>query len=334
MKNRFSIIIPTYKQASVISETLDCLAKQTFANFEVIICIDGVDENYIHVSNKYNDKRFKWFFNNDNLGFCGNINRAIDKSSGEIIFFLGSDDIISNKTLEIYDDFFDKNPNLKVIARTYYAFDENVKKPIRVKDKLDKDLEIIKVSDDPKKIKLVFSTLDQFSNLAFYKNEMKLKPSNDVFTSHAYTIVEIFVRTGYLGYVSSDLLAVRVSHSQCRTVSTIYDKSPILSWIEFLNYFFKDKYSNIELYNFLKDFWITKNYVGLFQIANFSRKKYFFTIREIYYLVKFNYKNIFIPHFWIISIMCLLIPKLFLIKIVDFVKIKMNKYFISKRSII
>lgn len=331
--HRFTIIIPTFKQSSVIGETLDCLINQNFRNFDVIISIDGEDYSYVEVSKKYNDKRFIWLFNKNNLGFCGNINRALDHAKGEIIFFLGSDDLIPNNTLSYYDEAFKKNKSIKVIARTYYAFDLDKNKPVRVKDRFDNDFKIIKINSNFNEIKTVLSTLDQFSNLAFYRNEMMIRPSADVFTSHAYTVVDIFLRTSNIGFISKDLLAVRLSHSQCRTISSIYDKSPMISWIEFLRFFFIEKSDNPLLYQFLKNNWITKNYVGLFQIANFSKKKYFYSLREIFFLLKYNFLNFFNPILWIVSFMCIVIPKYFLIKVVDFVKLKLNKSFITDRNI-
>ena len=47
----FSIIIPTYNRAHIISNVLSCLEKQTFKNFETIIVDNCSNDNIKEVLN-------------------------------------------------------------------------------------------------------------------------------------------------------------------------------------------------------------------------------------------------------------------------------------------
>ena len=43
-KPRITVGVPVYKGAEYIAKALDCLQRQTFRDFEVIISVDGPDE--------------------------------------------------------------------------------------------------------------------------------------------------------------------------------------------------------------------------------------------------------------------------------------------------
>jgi hypothetical protein len=79
------------------------------------------------------------------------------------------------------------------------------------------------------------------------------------------------------------------------------------------NIFSEKKYQKVQQY-LIKNF-ITKNYVGLIQLRNYAKYKYF--LREIWYLVKFNYQNLINPAFWFFSIGCIVTPPFILIPMVD-----------------
>jgi hypothetical protein len=115
-------------------------------------------------------------------------------------------------------------------------------------------------------------------------------------------------------------LAVRIAHSQARHVSSIYDKSPVKSWVElFETVFEEDKYKNLRKY-LISEF-VATNYVGLVQIRNFA-KKYSYLWREIYELIKHRPKNLINPAFWLFSLGSAAIPPKILVLMVDLYKRK------------
>jgi len=104
MNSLISIIIPTYNRANLISETLSSVLAQTYANWECIIIDDGSSDTTFEVLDRYVmlDKRFK-YFNRPITKLKGPSscrNFGIEKSVGEYIVFLDSDDLITEKCLE------------------------------------------------------------------------------------------------------------------------------------------------------------------------------------------------------------------------------------------
>jgi glycosyltransferase involved in cell wall biosynthesis len=99
-----SIIIPTFNRADLIGETLDSVLAQTYSNWECIIVDDGSTDNSIEVIQKYliSDARFIYFsrpeYKKKGPSSCRNF--GLEKSNGEYIIFLDSDDLLADFCLE------------------------------------------------------------------------------------------------------------------------------------------------------------------------------------------------------------------------------------------
>lgn len=124
-----SIIVPSYNQASYISETLNSVLAQTYINWECIVVDDGsVDEtpNIVkHFLEK--DERFKYFRQN-NQGPSTARNNGILKSRGEYILPLDSDDKISSLYLQEAVSAFLWNPLIKIVYCNARYFGERKEK--------------------------------------------------------------------------------------------------------------------------------------------------------------------------------------------------------------
>lgn len=89
----FSVIVPTYNRASLISTTLYSVLAQTYPNFEVIIVDDGSTDNTERVVRKINNKKILYFKKeNEERAIARNF--GILKAKGDYICFLDSDDIL------------------------------------------------------------------------------------------------------------------------------------------------------------------------------------------------------------------------------------------------
>ncbi|MCM2302637.1 MAG: glycosyltransferase [Flavobacteriaceae bacterium] len=92
-----SVIIPTYNRAHFISETLNSIIAQTYLNWECIIVDDYSSDNITQVVKPFLlDKRFSYYKRPKNLMKGANScrNYGFEKSKGDYIHWLDSDDII------------------------------------------------------------------------------------------------------------------------------------------------------------------------------------------------------------------------------------------------
>lgn len=110
----FSIIIPTYNAEKVIERCLCSIISQLFQSYEVIIVDGNSTDNTISISKEsFNGEKIKLFSQKDE-GTYDAMNKGIELSTGEWIYFLGSDD-------ELYD-----NNVLSSIAKAANQIDANV----------------------------------------------------------------------------------------------------------------------------------------------------------------------------------------------------------------
>jgi len=322
-KLKFSILIPTYNGESVIKQTLLSILSQNYNNYEIIISDDHSSDKTIDIIKSYKDKRLKIYRNKKNLGYPGNLNNAYKKASGDIIYLMGQDDILGSGALNNTSQAFLISPDIGAVIRPYYQFFDDIKIPVRnTGPQLNsKRNEIIKITDDPKKIILIIHNAGQLSGLAMRKKFITQPFHKDIFPCHVYPFMSVFKKHP-LVFLKDYTVAVRIKSSQARNVAKIYDLSPIQTWMDFINNIFTEPQFT-PLKKYCIDNYIAKNYVGLVQIKNYS-SKYRYLIREIILLIKLRWKNIYNPLFWFFVIITLTIPKIFLRKITDWYKNEIN----------
>jgi len=98
-----SIIVPNFNRANLIIETLDSVASQTYSNWECVIVDDGSTDDSEKVIKAYceKDARFKYYRRHrtpNGAPTCRNI--GLEKSCGEFIVFLDSDDLLAPSCLK------------------------------------------------------------------------------------------------------------------------------------------------------------------------------------------------------------------------------------------
>jgi len=319
MKNKkpsFSVLIPTYNQASVIGTTIDSVLRQTFNDFELIIVDNASTDKTAEVVKKYQekDKRIKFFQNEKNLGYPGNLQRCCDLASGKYLYFLGSDDILSFYALEKTFNAFKMDPDVGVVTRPYYWFEGNtVNKAVRVVEPLDPNRDrLISIFDSKEVFSKVFESVGQLSGLSYRREWMKEPINKDVFTAHIYPFLAIF-REHKAVFLKDQILAVRIALSLTRTTSSIYDVSPIFTWVKMFKKVLRSKKYQ-QPRNWGIDH-ISRNYVGLIQIKNYAKFPLFY--RESWLMVKYRPKNLLSPRFWFYFIGLIVVPKSILIPFVD-----------------
>ena len=113
MEKKISIVLPTYNGEEDIEECLESLEKQTFKDFELIIIDDGSEDNTRKLLDSLG---YKYYKNEQNLGFAKTLNKGIRLSEGEYILILDQDMVFEKdyllKMIEKNNDF--------VSGRMYY----------------------------------------------------------------------------------------------------------------------------------------------------------------------------------------------------------------------
>jgi len=313
------ILIPTYNGADCITDTIKSILSQNYKKFRILICDDASKDDTLKIVKQIKDERIVVIENKTNFGYSKNLERARQYATAEFIYLMGQDDIMATNTLKNTINAFKISKKIGAVTRPYFWFDKDIKIPVRAKKQLNpKKDTVVKITDNPQKVIRVFETLDQLSGLAYRREFMNIPFHPDIFPCHIYPFASIFKKYPIV-FLKDYNIAVRIASSQTRSLSSIYEKSPLLSWVEMVKSVYSEKkYQKIQKY-LIKDF-VTKNYVGLVQLRNYARYKYLF--REIWYLLKFNWGNIFSLSFWFFSLGCIISPAFILIPMVDWYKNK------------
>lgn len=106
-----SIIIVNYNTLKMTSECIDSVIEKTEGiSYEIIL----VDNASTDGSKGYysTDRRVKYLYNEENIGFGRANNKGIEISEGRNILFLNSDTLLRNNAIKILSDFLDNNDNV------------------------------------------------------------------------------------------------------------------------------------------------------------------------------------------------------------------------------
>ena len=95
-----SVIVPLYNVEKYLEECLESIKNQTYSNIEVILVNDGSTDNSQAICERYcqQDPRFH-LINQENQGQSVARNNGVAASTGELITFVDSDDVVSAKYL-------------------------------------------------------------------------------------------------------------------------------------------------------------------------------------------------------------------------------------------
>lgn len=116
IKDLISIGIPAYK-ATYLKEAIDSVLNQTYTYFELIIVNDNSPEKIEEVVSTYNDKRIKYYKNENNLGKISialNWNKCLSYANGEFFVLLCDDDIMLPNFIATMFRLAKQNPHCNV----------------------------------------------------------------------------------------------------------------------------------------------------------------------------------------------------------------------------
>jgi len=100
----FSVILPTFKRVNKISKAIDSVINQTYQNWELIIIDNMSNDGTKELVERHHNKKIL-FYQFDNQGIIAKSrNFGIEKSKGEYLCFLDSDDWWLYEKLESIND--------------------------------------------------------------------------------------------------------------------------------------------------------------------------------------------------------------------------------------
>ena len=97
-----SIAIPTYNRAnSFLKESLVSALNQTYQNIEILVSDNCSTDNTELVVRSFNDRRIRYFKQNENIGAIKNANYCLERAKGVYFTLLHDDNLINNDFIEL-----------------------------------------------------------------------------------------------------------------------------------------------------------------------------------------------------------------------------------------
>ena len=120
-----SVIIPIYNTKDYLKACVDSVINQTYRDIEILLVDDGSTDGSEKMCGEYaqTDSRIK-VIHKKNGGLADARNAGIEKSSGEYLFFIDSDDTIEKDCIEVLYDLIVSTDSDMSLGEVYYV-DEN-----------------------------------------------------------------------------------------------------------------------------------------------------------------------------------------------------------------
>jgi hypothetical protein len=119
-----SIVTPSYGQGVFIERTIRSVIEQGYPSLEYFVQDGGSRDGTVEILERYSDRITGWASEPDS-GQSDAINRAFAKTTGPIMAWLNSDDVLFPGALCHVADFFARNPDVDVVYGHRVLIDEN-----------------------------------------------------------------------------------------------------------------------------------------------------------------------------------------------------------------
>lgn len=130
---KITVVTPNFNQGCFLEETILSVLEQGYPNLEFIVIDGGSTDGSTDIIRKYEKKLAYWVSEPDN-GQYHAVQKGFEKSTGEIMTYLNSDDILAKGSLFTAAQIFNDYPQVKWLGGLANHIDES-SRIVRVNDK-------------------------------------------------------------------------------------------------------------------------------------------------------------------------------------------------------
>jgi len=120
---RITIVVPSFNQGEFLGHTLKSVVDQDYPNLELIVVDGGSTDSSLEVIRQFESK-LAWWVSEEDSGQASAINKGFQRSSGEIMAWVNSDDMVAPGALTCVARYFKANPGVQVVYGNRIVVDE------------------------------------------------------------------------------------------------------------------------------------------------------------------------------------------------------------------
>lgn len=123
-----SVIMGIYNCAGTLPDAIDSLLKQTYTDWELILCDDGSSDDTLRVAERYRQQypdQIVLLRNEHNMGLNYTLNKCLDAAKGSYIARMDGDDLCDPERFEKQVRFLEEHPEYAIVSSAMNHFDEN-----------------------------------------------------------------------------------------------------------------------------------------------------------------------------------------------------------------
>ena len=125
---RISVLMGIYNCADTLPAAIDCILRQTYTDWELILCDDGSWDSTFAVAERYRQQypqKIRLLKNEKNMGLNHTLNRCLAVATGEFVARMDGDDLCMPDRFEKEVRALEENPTMAVVSTAMEYFDEN-----------------------------------------------------------------------------------------------------------------------------------------------------------------------------------------------------------------
>ena len=125
---KVSVCIPTYNRSDYLQYSVNSVFKQTYQDWELIVCDDGSTDDTPEVVNSYSDSRLRYIQHPQNIGRSRNMRSGFDAAQGKYFIKFDDDDAIAPEFLAKTVAILESNSEVDFVCTDHWVIDAEGKR--------------------------------------------------------------------------------------------------------------------------------------------------------------------------------------------------------------
>ncbi len=122
---KVSICIPTFNRIDLLPVAIDSVLKQTYQDFELIVCDDGSSDGTADLMSEYQDNRIKYIRHDQNIGKSNNMRSGFDAATGDYFIKFDDDDRLTPDFITETAAILDEDSTIDFVGTDHWIIDIN-----------------------------------------------------------------------------------------------------------------------------------------------------------------------------------------------------------------